>query len=135
VTKTLAEIVENPHLEPPASDGPGATREVWIIDARHALTHRDCTSQQEQQHDHDREKGSSGPTEAAATATGNTPATDCNTCLEPQIRNKDILVRAWCAEKGRDAIIARVGKTCLSCAIREARALEIGIIVRIGVKE
>jgi len=52
-----------------------------------------------------------------------------------QIRNKDILVRAWCAEKGRNAIIARVGRTCLSCAIREAKALEVGVIVRVGVKE
>lgn len=54
---------------------------------------------------------------------------------DPQIWEKDILVRSWCAEKGRNAIIARVGRTCLSCAIREAKALEIGVIVRVGVKE
>ncbi|KAL2414794.1 hypothetical protein ABEF95_011880 [Exophiala dermatitidis] len=55
--------------------------------------------------------------------------------LEPQLWRKDIFVRAWCAEKGRNALIARVGRTCLSCAIREAKALEIGVIVRVGVKE
>ncbi|EXJ86522.1 hypothetical protein A1O3_03473 [Capronia epimyces CBS 606.96] len=54
---------------------------------------------------------------------------------DPQLWEKDILVRAWCAEKGRNAIIARVGRTCLSCAIREAKALEIGVIIRVGIKE
>ncbi|ETI23293.1 hypothetical protein G647_05093 [Cladophialophora carrionii CBS 160.54] len=54
---------------------------------------------------------------------------------DPQLWEKDILVRAWCAEKGRNAIIARSGRTCLSCAIREARALEVAIVVRVGIRE
>ncbi|EXJ62851.1 hypothetical protein A1O7_03292 [Cladophialophora yegresii CBS 114405] len=54
---------------------------------------------------------------------------------DPQLWEKDILVRAWCAEKGRNAIIARSGRTCLSCAIREARALEVALVVRVGIRE
>ncbi|OQU99676.1 hypothetical protein CLAIMM_05277 [Cladophialophora immunda] len=54
---------------------------------------------------------------------------------DPQLWKKDILVRAWCAEKGRNAIVARAGRTCLSCAIREAKALEISVIIRVGIKE
>lgn len=45
---------------------------------------------------------------------------------------KDLLVRSWCAKVGRHALIARVGKTCFSCCVREARALEVAIIVRAG---
>ena len=44
----------------------------------------------------------------------------------------DIFARAWCSQVGKSAIISRVGKSCLSCSIREAFALEISIIIRIG---
>ena len=46
--------------------------------------------------------------------------------------SKDIFVRAWCSQVGTSAIVSRVGKACLSCSIREAFALEIGIIIRVG---
>jgi hypothetical protein len=42
-----------------------------------------------------------------------------------------LLARAWCAEKGFHAIIGRTGRTCLSCCIREARALGINIVIRV----
>ncbi len=45
---------------------------------------------------------------------------------------REVLVRAWCAKVGRCAIVSRVGKGCLGCAIREAKALEVGIVIRIG---
>lgn len=45
---------------------------------------------------------------------------------------EDVYARAWCAQVGINALIAMSGKTCLSCAIREARALEVGLIIRIG---
>lgn len=41
-------------------------------------------------------------------------------------------VRAWCSQVGKSAIISRVGKSCLSCSIREAFALELCIIIRVG---
>jgi hypothetical protein len=42
-----------------------------------------------------------------------------------------LLARAWCAEKGFHAILGRAGRTCLSCCIREARALGINIVIRL----
>lgn len=45
---------------------------------------------------------------------------------------REVLVRAWCAKVGRHAIVSRVGKGCLACAVREAKGLEIGIVIRIG---
>jgi len=47
----------------------------------------------------------------------------------------NVFVRAWCAEKGRHAIVSRVGWSCLSCTIREAKALEVGVVIRVGVRE
>lgn len=46
-------------------------------------------------------------------------------------RERETLARAWCASVGRHAIISRVAKSCLSCAVREARALEIGVVLRV----
>ncbi|KAL9625635.1 MAG: hypothetical protein Q9160_000348 [Pyrenula sp. 1 TL-2023] len=48
--------------------------------------------------------------------------------------DKDFLIRCWCAQNGRHALVARADKVCLSCCVREARALEVGIIIRIGEK-
>lgn len=45
---------------------------------------------------------------------------------------EDLFVRSWCAKVGRHALVARVGKSCLSCCVREARALEVAIIIRVG---
>jgi hypothetical protein len=45
---------------------------------------------------------------------------------------KDIFVRAWCSQIGRHAIVSRIGTTCLSCSIREAKAIEVGVIIRVG---
>lgn len=137
VTKTLAEIVhDHPDLDPPT---PTSESEVWVIDAR---------SSGSSHHDHDHEHGGGGDgdgdcsTVASSTATTTTTTSTTATTTssghnnaDPQLWEKDILVRAWCAEKGCHAIIARVGRTCLSCAIREAKALEISVVVRVGIKE
>lgn len=42
-----------------------------------------------------------------------------------------LFARAWCAEKGYHAIVARLGSTCLACAIREARGLGINVVIRV----
>lgn len=44
---------------------------------------------------------------------------------------EEVLVRAWCARHGLHALISRVGKGCIGCAVREARACEVGIVVRV----
>lgn len=43
----------------------------------------------------------------------------------------EILVRAFCAEKGWNALISRRRRGCLSCAIREAGALGVRVIIRV----
>lgn len=43
----------------------------------------------------------------------------------------ELLARAWCAEKGLHAVIGRTTRTCLSCCIREARGLNIRIVIRV----
>ncbi|KIW71300.1 hypothetical protein, variant [Phialophora macrospora] len=147
VVKSLADLVQNPKSEPP--NPTNHSDPVWIIDARgHAS--------EGQQHPPLSSNPSANPT-LTATSEGTSNigvATSSSTVIsksathdpanlekylygsnDPQLWEKDIFVRAWCAEKGRNAIIARSGKTCLSCAIREARALEVAIIVRVGIKE
>lgn len=43
-----------------------------------------------------------------------------------------VLARAWCAMAGMHAVVGRKGRTCLSCCIREARGLGVGVVIRIG---
>jgi hypothetical protein len=40
-----------------------------------------------------------------------------------------VFVYAWCAHKGRSAVVARRGRTCIACAIREASALRLEVVV------
>lgn len=44
----------------------------------------------------------------------------------------EMLARAWCAEKGYNALISRKGRNCIACSIREARALSWKIVLRFG---
>lgn len=46
--------------------------------------------------------------------------------------DREVLARAWCAQVGCHALVARMGRSCLSCCVREARAIDIGIVIRIG---
>ena len=43
----------------------------------------------------------------------------------------EILVRAFCAEKGWNAVISRRRRGCLACAIREAGALGWKVVIRV----
>ncbi|KAJ5557273.1 hypothetical protein N7494_001188 [Penicillium frequentans] len=47
-------------------------------------------------------------------------------------RNKETFVRAWCASVGSHALIGRVGRTCIACCVREARAINVQVVVRVG---
>jgi hypothetical protein len=43
----------------------------------------------------------------------------------------ELLARAWCAKVGENAVVGRVGRTCLACCIREARGLGVRVVIRI----
>lgn len=43
----------------------------------------------------------------------------------------ELLARAWCAKIGESAVIGKVGRTCVACCVREARACGVSIIIRI----
>ncbi|KAJ5699134.1 hypothetical protein N7462_001139 [Penicillium macrosclerotiorum] len=47
-------------------------------------------------------------------------------------RAKETFVRAWCASVGYHALIGRVGRTCIACCVREANAIEVMVVVRVG---
>jgi hypothetical protein len=42
-----------------------------------------------------------------------------------------LFARAWCSKVGESALIGKSGRTCLACCVREARALGLGVIIRI----
>lgn len=50
------------------------------------------------------------------------------------VETREMLARAWCAEKGVNAIISRKGRGCVACAVREAGALGPGwgVVLRVG---
>ncbi|TGZ80832.1 hypothetical protein EX30DRAFT_40645 [Ascodesmis nigricans] len=46
--------------------------------------------------------------------------------VNPEMR---VLALAWCAMVGEDAVVMRRGRTCVACAVREAGALGIRVVV------
>ncbi|KAJ5298160.1 Reverse transcriptase RNA-dependent DNA polymerase [Penicillium atrosanguineum] len=47
-------------------------------------------------------------------------------------RSRETFARAWCASIGCHAVIGRVGRACVACCVREARALDVQVVVRVG---
>lgn len=47
-------------------------------------------------------------------------------------RDKETFARAWCASTGHNAIVGRAGRTCLACCVREAYALSVKTVIRVG---
>ena len=45
--------------------------------------------------------------------------------------DREVLVRALCAEKGWNALVSRRRRGCLACAVREAGALTWKVVVRV----
>lgn len=43
----------------------------------------------------------------------------------------ELLARAWCAKVGENAIVGKVGRTCVACCVREARGLGLRVVIRI----
>ncbi|KAF7948125.1 uncharacterized protein EAE97_003536 [Botrytis byssoidea] len=48
------------------------------------------------------------------------------------VEDNECMARAWCSHWGLNAVVAVVGKTCLSCAVREAYAAAINVVIFVG---
>ncbi|EQB44707.1 hypothetical protein CGLO_16520 [Colletotrichum gloeosporioides Cg-14] len=51
------------------------------------------------------------------------------------VRDNEVLVRAWCSHWGLSAIVADLRKTCMACAIREAYAATLTVVVLVDSRE
>ncbi|KEF61724.1 uncharacterized protein A1O9_03294 [Exophiala aquamarina CBS 119918] len=111
--------------------------EVWVIDARSLPVHssHQSGSHSEAHYLSNFYSNGSASTPASPSLVEAGGEATLDSTMHSQLWTRDILVRSWCAEKGRNALIARVGRTCLSCAIREAKALEISVVIRVGMME
>ncbi|KAI0518426.1 hypothetical protein F5B22DRAFT_653941 [Xylaria bambusicola] len=45
------------------------------------------------------------------------------------VRDNEVLARAWCSHWGLSAVVADIGKTCMACAIREAYAATLTVVI------
>ncbi|KAH8888283.1 hypothetical protein GQ53DRAFT_261788 [Thozetella sp. PMI_491] len=45
------------------------------------------------------------------------------------VRDNEVLARAWCSHLGLSAVVADIGTTCMSCAIREAYAATLTVVI------
>ncbi|KAK0704954.1 hypothetical protein B0H67DRAFT_522352 [Lasiosphaeris hirsuta] len=45
------------------------------------------------------------------------------------VPDNEVLARAWCARWGLSAVVADVGRTCMACAIREAYAATLTVVI------
>ncbi|KAH7320930.1 hypothetical protein B0I35DRAFT_477470 [Stachybotrys elegans] len=48
-----------------------------------------------------------------------------------KVRDNEVLGRAWCSHWGLNAIVADIRKTCMACAIREAYAATLTVVILI----
>ncbi|KAI0194652.1 hypothetical protein EV127DRAFT_477938 [Xylaria flabelliformis] len=47
------------------------------------------------------------------------------------VKDNEVLARAWCSHWGLSAVVADIGKTCIACAIREAYAATLTVVILI----
>ncbi|KAI0112098.1 hypothetical protein GGR51DRAFT_568949 [Nemania sp. FL0031] len=47
------------------------------------------------------------------------------------VKDNEVLARAWCSHWGLSAVVADIGKTCMACAIREAYAATLTVVILI----
>ncbi|KAJ8113848.1 hypothetical protein ONZ43_g5053 [Nemania bipapillata] len=50
------------------------------------------------------------------------------------VKDNEVLARAWCSHWGLSAVVADIGKTCMACAIREAYAATLTVVILIEEK-
>ncbi|KAM5342943.1 hypothetical protein ACJ41O_013909 [Fusarium nematophilum] len=51
------------------------------------------------------------------------------------VRDNEVLARAWCSHWGLSAVVADIRKTCMSCAIREAYAATLTVVILVDGQE
>ncbi|KAL1648780.1 hypothetical protein SLS58_001959 [Diplodia intermedia] len=55
---------------------------------------------------------------------------DCVLVIEALgVSDNEVFARSWCAQTGHHAIVANIKKTCMACAIREAYAACISVVI------
>lgn len=55
---------------------------------------------------------------------------DCVLVIEALgVSDNEVFARSWCAQTGHHAIVANIKKTCMACAIREAYASCISVVI------
>ena len=45
------------------------------------------------------------------------------------VSDNEVFARAWCAHHGHSAIVANTKETCMACAIREAYAACVSVVI------
>jgi hypothetical protein len=45
------------------------------------------------------------------------------------VSDNEVFARAWCAQYGFDALVANIKDTCIACAIREAYAACLSVVI------
>jgi hypothetical protein len=45
------------------------------------------------------------------------------------VSDNEVFARAWCAHHGHNAIVANIKETCMACAIREAYAACVSVVI------
>ena len=45
------------------------------------------------------------------------------------VSDNEVFARAWCAHHGHSAIVANIKDTCMACAIREAYAACVSVVI------
>ncbi|KAF7542917.1 hypothetical protein G7046_g10092 [Stylonectria norvegica] len=51
------------------------------------------------------------------------------------VRDNEVLARAWCSHWGLSAVVADIRKTCMACAIREAYAATLTVVILVEGQE
>ncbi|KAF5019064.1 hypothetical protein F66182_8956 [Fusarium sp. NRRL 66182] len=51
------------------------------------------------------------------------------------VRDNEVLARAWCSHWGLSAVVADVSRTCMACAIREAYAATLTVVILVEGQE
>ncbi|KAF9870122.1 hypothetical protein CkaCkLH20_12356 [Colletotrichum karsti] len=51
------------------------------------------------------------------------------------VRDNEVLARAWCSHWGLSAVVADLRKTCMACAIREAYAATLTVVILVDSQE
>lgn len=45
------------------------------------------------------------------------------------VSDNEVFARAWCAHHGHSAVVANIKETCMACAIREAYAACVAVVI------